>query len=396
MIGNGGDHLNRESGARTFGGALVGGPTDLSRNQARRGSIQPEGTHSRGRSGPIGAPNELLESLRRAADIDKMRGVTRSAVRGAAWRRARTWSLAATLGLFFVGCESGQIAAPKSQGVVWTRITSAQAIDTPIFPDWRGDSIVFHFFPSGLGAPTRLGIIHSGGSGFRQLVLATGSDRVPRWADDHTVTFASNRSSGTPSGTHVWAWNTSDGSVRQLTTNSSSEWDPAPRPGSPGLAYVEGSSVGVGRLTLLPDTALIDRVYLAPVGMAARDASWDPTGTQVCFSVDSLNGTHHIWRVSLAAGDSTPVQLTTGPYNDRFPRFSPDGTRILFSTNRTGRTGIWWVAPQGEGTGLNVIAFGDANTAIITPTWSPDGKQIVISTNAQNLGQALWVLSNLP
>ncbi len=82
----------------------------------------------------------------------------------------------------------------------------------------------------------------------------------------------------------------------------------------------------------------------------------------------------NLWLVGFDG--SNPRPLTTGKRSDSEPRWSPDGTRILFT------------APDESGTPqLFVRWIGSADTAQITnlryapgnATWSPDGKQIAFS-----------------
>ncbi|MFQ5696226.1 MAG: TolB family protein, partial [Terriglobia bacterium] len=53
-----------------------------------------------------------------------------------------------------------------------------------------------------------------------------------------------------------------------------------------------------------------------------------------------------LWLVELESGRS--FQLTRGPKRDNKPRWSPDGTKIAFLSNRNSKnTNIWLIAPDG-------------------------------------------------
>ena len=100
--------------------------------------------------------------------------------------------------------------------------------------------------------------------------------------------------------------------------------------------------------------------------------------------------------------DTLAVQLTvappvhpSGPTIDRSPRWSPDGTRILFASNRGGRWGVWTLSPLGEAQGLDLIAQDLAGAEIRHPVWSPDGTQVLLSSDRSG-DRALWRLSRLP
>ena len=76
--------------------------------------------------------------------------------------------------------------------------------------------------------------------------------------------------------------------------------------------------------------------------------------------------------VSSAAG-SELNRLTDDDFNDRRPRWSPAGDKILFYSNRGGGPYQAWVMnPDGSGK----VQVTDDPSEPIYPTWSPDGKRI--------------------
>ena len=88
-------------------------------------------------------------------------------------------------------------------------------------------------------------------------------------------------------------------------------------------------------------------------------------------------------------------QLDTPPPN-WWARWSPDGTRILFVSERNQPTGtIWTIRP--DGSGLTKV-FEDPDGGFpIDPIWSPDGTQIMfmldpISDRFDHPDNALYVM----
>jgi len=314
--------------------------------------------------------------------------------------RSRAALLLASVALLAIfaatSCDTRQVTEPVPTGVVWTRVTDSSAVQIPFYPDWRGDSIVFEYFNS--AGHSRFAIMHESGTGLRYLAGGPPqtNDRDPRWVTDDILVFTANRSIAS---WDIWYETISTGVVRRITaTGSLEEWDPTPRPGQPGLVYTEGVGPAQGRVGLIPDSAAvpITKIFLSPDSLNSGEASWDPAGDRICFSADSTDGSRHIWVASLSPGDTTLTQLTVGPIHDFHPRFSPDGTRIYFTSDRTGRSGLWWVSPAGEANGLDVVAFEDAGALISTFAVSPDGTRIVLSSDGRGFGRSLWVLSNLP
>ena len=69
-------------------------------------------------------------------------------------------------------------------------------------------------------------------------------------------------------------------------------------------------------------------------------------------------------------------QLTNDVYKDRYPRWSPDGKRLAFHSNRAGKHDIWLINP--DGSALERLTYSPA-PAVYTPIWSPDGKRLAYS-----------------
>jgi dipeptidyl aminopeptidase/acylaminoacyl peptidase len=86
----------------------------------------------------------------------------------------------------------------------------------------------------------------------------------------------------------------------------------------------------------------------------------------------------HIWIVDAKSGAAK--QITSGDdWNDSDPQWSPDGTRIAFVSNRTGKeyeedrnTDVWVIAAEGG----PLTKISDHNEGDSSPRWSPDGKTI--------------------
>ncbi len=83
------------------------------------------------------------------------------------------------------------------------------------------------------------------------------------------------------------------------------------------------------------------------------------------------DGRFHIWTSD--ADGSDPTQLTFGGFDDREPRWSPDGEHIVFSSDRRGSYDIWSVQVD---TG-RLTRWTEDPGQEFHPSWSPTGEQVV-------------------
>jgi TolB protein len=70
---------------------------------------------------------------------------------------------------------------------------------------------------------------------------------------------------------------------------------------------------------------------------------------------------------------SDQTQLTDNPSDDSDPAFSPDGTRLTFSSNRDGNWEIYIMNVDGS----NVVRLTNNDSDDAFSTFSPDGSEIV-------------------
>jgi Tol biopolymer transport system component len=319
---------------------------------------------------------------------------------GSAWR---SYSAAALLAFSLASCDGHQVMQPPVTGVVWTRLTATSLADC-LYPDIRADSLIF--VATGFDGRPRLVRAMADGTG--ALVNnypgpASWIDFRPRWVGSQSVVYQANRN-----GTFdIWYKDFTTDADYRLTNFATNESAPAPRPGTPGIVYVEydnnsstpGSADLRGRLVLIPDTTAVPlgKIFLTPDTLRCGEPDWDPTGTKLCFSVEDAGDlSRHLYTLNLAPGDSVPVQITVGAAHDYGPRWSPDGGRIVFTSDRTARWGVWVVNPLGEAKGLKLVSFDDKNASVYTPAWTPDGTGIVVSSDGRGGVRSLWLLSNLP
>jgi len=100
-----------------------------------------------------------------------------------------------------------------------------------------------------------------------------------------------------------------------------------------------------------------------------------PAATWIAFAVViDAQGNSEIFRVR--SNHTGATQLTYHPARDEEPAWSPDATRIAFTSTRDGQRAIHVMNEDGTG----VIRLTEPTTASYRPAWSPDGRRIAFVT----------------
>jgi Tol biopolymer transport system component len=129
------------------------------------------------------------------------------------------------------------------------------------------------------------------------------------------------------------------------------------------LSFADGPAEGVQEIAALPDRFI-----------AATSPDVSPDGRVLVFTAVTSQED-----LALGSPESEPRLLTGDAALDRAPRFAPDGSRIAFHSDRSGKMEIWTIRP--DGTGLAQLTSTPADAT--APVWSPDGGQIAFSVAGQ-------------
>jgi len=149
---------------------------------------------------------------------------------------------------------------------------------------------------------------------------------------------------------------------------------------------------GTGQTQLTEGGSLIDDepVY-SPDGSRIAFSRQSGFKTDICIM--NANGTNVVTVISSDAALES---------HNRKPSWSPDGTKIVFTSNRSGsgKTEIWMANTDGSGLlrlTTSIQRGSDGNGPIFSldfgPAWSPDGSKIVFVSNREGADTELYVMN---
>ncbi len=165
---------------------------------------------------------------------------------------------------------------------------------------------------------------------------------------------------------------------------------PSPQPATPVVAQTQPDQPAPPTKPAKWDVNNPPGATIRQVPIAVDEGSWmdidvSPDGSTIAFT---LLG--DIYTMPIAGG--TPTRIAEGLAWEVHPRFSPDGRRIAFTSDRGGGDNIWVMNVDGsDKRQVTKESFRLTNQ----PSWSPDGKFIVAKkhfTTGRSLGTGeVWL-----
>jgi tricorn protease len=121
----------------------------------------------------------------------------------------------------------------------------------------------------------------------------------------------------------------------------------------------------------VPDDGVYKRARTANVAGNIEDASLSPKGERAVFCARG-----DIFTVPIEKGPTRNLTHSSGAH-DKWPRWSPDGSKIAYISDATGEEEVWTIAQDGSKPAEQITSGGKAMR--YAPEWSPDGKKIAFS-----------------
>jgi Tol biopolymer transport system component len=289
-----------------------------------------------------------------------------------------------------VAIHPAEAAFPGANGVIAfssTR-TSGPGVNNP-----SGDHEIFLMKPDG--------------SGLDQLTDNTTQDSDPAWsADGNWLAYSSGgeiymRTDGyvDPHGFLVLA------QTRRLTSNAANDFYPTFSPDGTRIAFMsdrDGSNEIYVMDTVDTDTDGNGDNSTRLTTNAVDDANpaWSPDGSKIAFR-STRDGNFEIYVMDPApeGAGNLPVNLTLLSPFDGDPNWSPTGSRIAFSSVRDGNPEIYVMDiadADNDGNGDNLTRLTNHAAIDDQPAWSPDGTKIAFTSDRGGGDEEIYVMKAKP
>ena len=201
------------------------------------------------------------------------------------------------------------------------------------------------------------------------------NDHDPRWSPDGATILFSR-------GDDIWVVAATGGTPTNLTNSAEVESGAAWSPDGTTIAYTRGDEIWTMQANGAGQALLV-----APGTGATRGIDWSPDGTTIAFGAPGAqNPSVQVWVVDSDGQNPTP--LTDAAGDARTPRWSPDGSRIVFVLGGD----IWTMQP--DGSNQEVLAAGSAEQTYYRLACSPDGKRVLAAVIDNTTD--IWSLQTVP
>jgi Tol biopolymer transport system component len=209
--------------------------------------------------------------------------------------------------------------------------------------------------------------------GERRLTFDNTLLRGMAWtADEQSLVVGSYREKGRCS---LWRVPLRGGAPERLTEAASESWSPDVSPVASKLVFSRHvENINIWRYR--PGEDAPGEPWISSSGMNSSPR-FSPDGKRVAFR-SNRSGRSEIWVFDVESGQSRRLTFFDGPVTGS-PRWSADGMRIAFDSRKFGQANIF-VVPAGGG---EPQRFTSGNTNEMLPAWSPAGDYIYYTSDRE-------------
>ncbi|MFN2203964.1 MAG: hypothetical protein ACK2UO_22395 [Caldilineaceae bacterium] len=283
--------------------------------------------------------------------------------------------------LFVDGGSNGAEPGPSAATAEPDQTATPQPTPTPI---GGADAPLLFVSSRGSSGAIDLYQINLDGSGIARLTDDAATESHPRWSPDRGHIAYLSDVSGL---NQVHLLSLPGYEEEQLTDFPGGVAGMTWSPDGTKLALFEADSSD-GEIVVV-DAGNGEEVTRYATGLeGATNPAWSPRGQAIAFSAMAEGQPRNRDIFSLNLDDGLLTNLTNRAGNDDQPAWSPDGTRLVFQTDRDGSWDLFLMLANGS---LQTpLTFTQQSE--IEPHWSPDGSLIAFSSDQEGLYH-LYVIS---
>jgi Tol biopolymer transport system component len=256
--------------------------------------------------------------------------------------------------------------------------------------------ILFTTFRHGFGI-AEIFTMNADGSNHKRLTFNEVADEGPKWSPDKSKIVYYRRESGSAPW-QIWIMNADGSGQTRLTNTTTHDFKPAWKPDGSKILFSRCNSSFVCDLyTMNPDGS---EQTLIPNGINTDGdedhASFSPDATKIIF-VCSTN-TFANPNICTANADGTNRQQltnTVSPVTYFHPVFSPNGAKIAFERRSNSADVFTADIYVMDSNGSNLMNLTN-NTGIFdaNPRWSPDGARILFQSQRESVYTEIYTLNS--
>jgi Tol biopolymer transport system component len=204
--------------------------------------------------------------------------------------------------------------------------------------------------------------------------------------DGKTVAFIRERRGGGGVGS-LFVKSVDSGPARAIHSPDFFVWDVDWTRDGRSLVFSTGKTFATSYLARVPISG--GQPERLSIGDRARYLSISRPGGRLVYSQWLQD--HNIWRAPGPTSNdkNAPQPFVRSTRDEAVGRYSPDGTRIAFVSDRSGTWEVWTCDSDSANPG-RLTDLGHA----IRPSWSPDGRQIIFSSVAEGTSDVYSIASS--
>ena len=258
-------------------------------------------------------------------------------------------------------------------------------------PKWSPDGNNIAFV-SNRDGQSQIFVMNSDGTNEIPLTDNDAQNYQPSWSSDGTkIVFLSNRDDPNRAiddyfPAEIYIMNSDGSNQIRLTNNDFHDYQPSLSPDGTKIVFASdrydyNPDYTNGGIYIIDGDGSNEKTIINREFYDESDPSWSPNGTKIVFSSYSyVNGNYDIYTMNIDGSNLTNITNTQS--YDMMPSWSPDGTKIAFASDKdyNGEIYIMDIDGSNQKNITNTSNFDESG-----PSWSPDGTKIAITSIGEEM-----------